>query len=70
MDCIIKDNGFARKPSPQVIEFLIKKLNISKSEAIMIGDKILTFCRSKTQAFPHVSLTMIQARKLIMQTFT
>ncbi|QAA32475.1 HAD-IA family hydrolase [Clostridium manihotivorum] len=46
-DFITKGSGFERKPSPEAIEYLIKKHNILKHEAIMIGDRELDILSGK-----------------------
>ena len=39
--CATDENGFARKPSPEAINYLIETCAIERSSAIMIGDRDL-----------------------------
>lgn len=40
-ECVTKEYGFERKPSPDGINYLIDKYNLDKKETIMIGDREL-----------------------------
>lgn len=40
-ECITKENGFDRKPSPDGIEYLVTKYKLDQSETIMVGDREL-----------------------------
>lgn len=40
-DCIIADDGFARKPSPDALHHLLTKHSIPADQALMIGDRDL-----------------------------
>ena len=44
---ITSQNGFARKPSPDAINYLVDKYNIISDEAIMIGDRDLDVLSAK-----------------------
>lgn len=46
-DFITSEHGFARKPSPDALEFLIEKHHINKDKAIMIGDRELDVLSGK-----------------------
>jgi HAD superfamily hydrolase (TIGR01549 family) len=46
-DFITSKQGFERKPSPDAINYLIKKYNMIPSEAIMIGDRDLDLLSGK-----------------------
>lgn len=46
-ECITSKEGFARKPSPDGILYLIEKYEIDKREAIMIGDRELDILSGK-----------------------
>lgn len=41
IEIVIKDKGFARKPNPQSIQYLVEKYEMNVDETIMIGDRIL-----------------------------
>lgn len=40
IEVIMKEKGFERKPSPDSINYLIKKYELNRDETIMIGDRI------------------------------
>lgn len=44
---ITRENGFARKPSPEAINFLIKEYDISKDQALLIGDREIDLMAAK-----------------------
>lgn len=46
-DFITSQQGFERKPSPEAINYLIKKYNMIPSEVIMIGDRDLDLLSAK-----------------------
>jgi len=46
-DCITSQHGFDRKPSPDAINYLVKKHNMIKDEAIMIGDRDVDILAAK-----------------------
>lgn len=46
-DCIIADDGFARKPSPDALLYLLTKHNIAADQALMIGDRDLDICAAQ-----------------------
>lgn len=40
-EIVIKEKGFARKPNPQSINYLIEKYEMNNDETVMIGDRVL-----------------------------
>lgn len=46
-DFITKQQGFARKPSPDAINYFIDKYNMNHKEAIMIGDRDVDLLAAK-----------------------
>lgn len=46
-ESVTSQNGLERKPSPQAIEYLMKKYGIKPEEAIMIGDRELDILAGK-----------------------
>lgn len=46
-ELITKNSGFARKPNPESILFLIEKYNLDPKETIMIGDRELDLLAGK-----------------------
>jgi|GEM_PF-390194 len=41
VDIVTGDQGFDRKPSPQAVDYLIKKHQLKKEEVLLVGDRIL-----------------------------
>jgi phosphoglycolate phosphatase-like HAD superfamily hydrolase len=46
-DLVTSERHFARKPSPDAIDFLVKKHGLSREETIMIGDRDLDMQAAK-----------------------
>lgn len=44
---VTKDSGFARKPSPEGIYYLLNKYGLNKDETIMIGDRDIDLLSAK-----------------------
>lgn len=40
-EVVMKENGFERKPSPESINYLVKKYELNRDETVMIGDRSL-----------------------------
>lgn len=41
VEVVNMDNGFKRKPSPEAIDYLITKYNLSKDDTYYVGDRII-----------------------------
>lgn len=47
VECVTRENGFARKPNPDAINYLLEKYSMKPEETIMVGDRALDILAGK-----------------------